>query len=34
VRDEDIARLSPLGFDHINMMGRLFSRGTFPERFR
>lgn len=22
VRDEDIARLSPLGFDHINMLGR------------
>jgi hypothetical protein len=22
VRDEDVARLSPLGFDHINMLGR------------
>lgn len=22
VRNEDIARLSPLGFDHINMLGR------------
>ena len=22
VRDEDTARLSPLGFDHINMLGR------------
>jgi len=22
VRDEDVARLSPLGFEHINMLGR------------
>ena len=22
VRDEDVGRLSPLGFDHINMLGR------------
>ena len=22
MRDEDVARLSPLGFDHINMLGR------------
>jgi hypothetical protein len=22
VHDEDVARLSPLGFDHINMLGR------------
>ena len=22
VRDEDIPRLSPLGFDHVNMLGR------------
>ena len=22
VRDDDISRLSPLGFDHINMLGR------------
>jgi hypothetical protein len=22
VRDEDVASLSPLGFDHINMLGR------------
>jgi hypothetical protein len=22
VREEDLARLSPLGFDHINMLGR------------
>lgn len=22
VRDEDVARLSPLSFDHINMLGR------------
>jgi hypothetical protein len=22
LRDEDVARLSPLGFDHINMLGR------------
>ncbi len=22
VRDEDVARLSPLGYDHINMLGR------------
>ena len=22
VRDDDVARLSPLGFDHINMLGR------------
>ena len=22
VRDEDLVRLSPLGFDHINMLGR------------
>jgi Tn3 transposase DDE domain-containing protein len=29
VRDEDIARLSPLGFDHINMLGRYAF--TLPE---
>ena len=29
VRDEDIARLSPLGFDHINMLGRYTF--TLPE---
>ncbi|HJS87037.1 MAG TPA: Tn3 family transposase [Acetobacteraceae bacterium] len=22
VRDEDLARLSPLGFEHVNMLGR------------
>lgn len=22
VRDEDVARLSPLGFEHVNMLGR------------
>jgi TnpA family transposase len=30
VRDDDIARLSPLGFDHINMLGRYAF--TLPER--
>ena len=25
VRDEDVARLSPLGFEHINMLGRYAS---------
>ena len=29
VRDEDVARLSPLGFDHINMLGRYAF--TLPE---
>ncbi len=29
VRDEDIARLSPLGFDHIDMLGRYAL--TLPE---
>ena len=36
VRDEDVARLSPLGFDHINMLGRyaftlpdIVARGQF-----
>ena len=29
VRGEDIARLSPLGFDHINMLGRYAF--TLPE---
>lgn len=28
MRDEDVARLSPLGFDHINMLGRYAS--TLP----
>jgi TnpA family transposase len=30
VRDEDVARLSPLGFDHINMLGRYAF--TLPEK--
>lgn len=30
VRDEDMARLSPLGFDHINMLGR--HAFTLPEK--
>ena len=29
VRDEDVARLSPLGFEHINMLGRYAF--TLPE---
>ena len=29
VRDEDVARLSPLGFDHVNMLGRYAF--TLPE---
>ena len=30
LRDEDVARLSPLGFDHINMLGRYAF--TLPDR--
>jgi hypothetical protein len=30
VRDEDVARLSPLGHDHINMLGRYTF--TLPQR--
>ncbi len=29
VRDQDVARLSPLGFEHINMLGRYAF--TLPE---
>ena len=29
VRDEDVARLSPLGYEHINMLGRYVF--TLPE---
>jgi hypothetical protein len=29
VRDKDVARLSPLGFEHINMLGRYAF--TLPE---
>lgn len=30
VRDEDVARLSPLGFEHINLLGR-YKFGLPPE---